>query len=79
MRLLCTALGALALVVARPALACPSCETALQTRAALAARGDFWSQLVILTLPLLLVAVLAIGLHHVGSTAASDESGSDPR
>jgi len=79
MRLLSTAFSALALVVARPALACPSCETALQARAALAVRGDFWSQLVILTLPLVLMAVLAVGLHHVRSNAASDESGRGKR
>jgi hypothetical protein len=66
MRSIAAALSAFALVSAERAMACPSCETALQARAALSERGDFWSQLLIVTLPLLLMSLIAVALHRTG-------------
>jgi hypothetical protein len=77
MRVIGTLLAALALFAARRARACPSCETALQARAALAERGDFWSQLLLILLPLVLMSVLAVALHGSGTQRASAESRSD--
>lgn len=63
MRLTSLVVSALARLMAGDAAACPSCETALQARAALWQRGDFWSQLLIVTSPLLLMGVLALALY----------------
>jgi hypothetical protein len=69
MRLPIMALSAYALLSASRALACPSCETALQARAALSERGDFWSQFLIVTLPLMLMSLIATALHRIGMKA----------
>lgn len=60
------------LFTAGRARACPSCETALQARAALSDRGDFWNQLLLIMLPLMFMSVIAVALHRIRMKAPPD-------
>jgi hypothetical protein len=60
------------LLVACAALACPNCETARQVRASIREDGHFWSYLLMMALPLLLIAAVSALLYRVGLPERED-------
>jgi predicted RNA-binding Zn-ribbon protein involved in translation (DUF1610 family) len=59
-------LGVLAGSTSATAFACPDCQLGTAVRARIVAEG-FWSNLVIVALPLLIVGAMAALLHRIGA------------